>query len=86
MRILPNANHKINLLIKLTHINMYKILSKLRMKDLEAFLYQTRSKFIGFHVDKDVQSLFGLPHPIHEGVEVFKQVLYFIIIFLYFLY
>ncbi|CAH1783106.1 unnamed protein product [Owenia fusiformis] len=49
---------------------------KVRKKDLEAFLDHTRVKFVGFHVPDDLNSLAGLPQPIHEGVKVLKQHLY----------
>lgn len=45
-----------------------------RQKDLEMFLDHTRAKFVGFQVRTDHSSLAGLPHPIHEGVKVLKQV------------
>jgi len=47
-----------------------------RVKELEAFLEQTRQKFVGFRVASDHQSLAGLPQPIHEGVKVLKQHMY----------
>lgn len=50
--------------------------SKVRQKDLEAFLEHTRSKFVGFNVKNDNGSLAGLPLPIHEGVKVLNQHLY----------
>ncbi|XP_050412455.1 striatin-interacting protein 1 homolog isoform X1 [Patella vulgata] len=49
---------------------------KVRLKDLEMFLDNTRSKFVGFQVKNDSNSLAGLPQPIHEGVKVLKQHLY----------
>lgn len=49
---------------------------KVRQRDLENFLEQTRSKFVGFYVKNDRQSLAGLPLPIHESVNVLKQHLY----------
>ncbi|XP_076447243.1 striatin-interacting protein 1-like isoform X2 [Babylonia areolata] len=49
---------------------------KVRQKDLEQFLEQTRAKFVGFQVKNDHTSLAGLPQPIHEGVKVLKQHLY----------
>lgn len=45
-----------------------------RQKDLEQFLDTTRMKFVGFQVKNDLASLAGLPHPIHEGVKVLKEV------------
>lgn len=47
-----------------------------RQKDLESFLEQTRQKFVGFKVSNDLNSLAGLPKPIHEGVDVLKEHLY----------
>ncbi|XP_064632355.1 striatin-interacting protein 1 homolog isoform X2 [Lineus longissimus] len=49
---------------------------KVRQRDLENFLEQTRSKFVGFQVRDDQNSLAGMPQPIHEGVKVLKQHLY----------
>ncbi|XP_014254831.1 striatin-interacting protein 1 homolog [Cimex lectularius] len=49
---------------------------KVRQKDLDQFLESTRVKFVGFPLEGDRESLFGLPEPIHEGVRVFKQHLY----------
>lgn len=49
---------------------------KVRQKDLDAFLENTRIKFVGFPLQGDRESLFGLPQPIHEGVRVLKQVHY----------
>lgn len=49
---------------------------KVRQKDLELFLDNTRMKFVGFQVKNDQTSLAGLPRPIHEGVKVLKQHLY----------
>ncbi|KAJ8301773.1 hypothetical protein KUTeg_020760 [Tegillarca granosa] len=49
---------------------------KVRQKELDLFLEHTRSKFVGFQVKNDQESLAGLPQPIHEGVKVLKQHLY----------
>lgn len=49
---------------------------KARQKDLDMFLENTRVKFVGFPLQGDRVSLAGLPHPIHEGVEVLKHNLY----------
>ncbi|XP_014777551.1 striatin-interacting protein 1 homolog isoform X2 [Octopus bimaculoides] len=49
---------------------------KVRLKDLELFLDQTRAKFVGFQVKGDHSSLAGLPQPIHEGVKVLREHLY----------
>ena len=39
---------------------------KVRQKDLEIFLDNTRTKFVGFKLTEDSVSLAGLPPPIHE--------------------
>lgn len=49
---------------------------KVRQKDLDSFLENTRIKFVGFPLVGDRESLFGLPEPIHEGVRVLKQHMY----------
>uniref|UniRef100_A0A1B6KHM4 Far11/STRP C-terminal domain-containing protein n=1 Tax=Graphocephala atropunctata TaxID=36148 RepID=A0A1B6KHM4_9HEMI len=49
---------------------------KVRQKDLDVFLENTRIKFVGFPLQGDRESLFGLPQPIHEGVRVLKQHIY----------
>ncbi|XP_046994874.1 striatin-interacting protein 1 [Schistocerca americana] len=49
---------------------------KARQKDLDMFLENTRVKFVGFPLQGDRESLAGLPHPIHEGVEVLKHNMY----------
>lgn len=49
---------------------------KVRQKDLDTFLESTRLKFVGFPLEGDRESLFGLPEPIHEGVRVLKQHMY----------
>lgn len=49
---------------------------KVRQKDLDLFLENTRLKFVGFPLEGDRESLFGLPEPIHEGVRVLKQHMY----------
>lgn len=49
---------------------------KVRQKDLDVFLENTRMKFVGFNLKGDRESLFGLPQPIHEGVKVLKQHIY----------
>ncbi|KAF4523407.1 hypothetical protein B566_EDAN007878 [Ephemera danica] len=49
---------------------------KVRMKDLDQFLDNTRVKFVGFQLQGDRESLAGLPQPIHEGVKVLKQHMY----------
>jgi len=52
---------------------------KVRQKDLQFFLDQTRIKFLGFKLDNDIDTLIGLPDPIHESVAILKQVNYLII-------
>uniref|UniRef100_A0A1B6DA13 Far11/STRP C-terminal domain-containing protein n=1 Tax=Clastoptera arizonana TaxID=38151 RepID=A0A1B6DA13_9HEMI len=49
---------------------------KVRQKDLDTFIENTRIKFVGFPLRGDRESLFGLPQPIHEGVKVLKQHIY----------
>ena len=46
------------------------------MRDLDSFLDNTRSKFVGFTLKNDRTTLAGLPPPIHEGVEILKSHLY----------
>uniref|UniRef100_A0A674N9V6 Striatin interacting protein 2 n=1 Tax=Takifugu rubripes TaxID=31033 RepID=A0A674N9V6_TAKRU len=47
---------------------------KVREKDIEHFLETSRNKFIGFTLGSDVETLVGLPRPIHESVKTLKQV------------
>lgn len=49
---------------------------KVRSKDVENFLENTRMKFVGFKLSDDTSSLAGLPNPIHEGVRVLNQYVY----------
>jgi len=50
---------------------------KVRQGDLDAFLDQTRKKFLGFgDLVNDSTTLIGLPYPIHESVRTLKQHLY----------
>lgn len=49
---------------------------KVRQKDLQFFLDQTRIKFLGFKLDNDIDTLIGLPDPIHESVSILKQVIF----------
>ncbi|CAF0947828.1 unnamed protein product [Didymodactylos carnosus] len=51
-------------------------LPKVRQKDLETFLDHTRKKFVGFSIKDDLDTLIGLPNPIHESVKILKQHLY----------
>ncbi|KAG8440097.1 hypothetical protein GDO86_006040 [Hymenochirus boettgeri] len=46
---------------------------KVREKDIESFLEISRSKFIGFTLGHDTDTLVGLPRPIHESVKILKQ-------------
>uniref|UniRef100_A0A674P599 Striatin interacting protein 2 n=1 Tax=Takifugu rubripes TaxID=31033 RepID=A0A674P599_TAKRU len=46
---------------------------KVREKDIEHFLETSRNKFIGFTLGSDVETLVGLPRPIHESVKTLKQ-------------
>lgn len=47
---------------------------KVRQKDIDQFLYDSRNKFIGFSFTGDHRSLAGLPHPIHEGFNILHRV------------
>nr|XP_033815300.1 striatin-interacting protein 2 isoform X2 [Geotrypetes seraphini] len=47
--------------------------TKVREKDIEHFLEASRSKFIGFTLGHDIDTLVGLPRPIHESVKTLKQ-------------
>ncbi|KAL5245111.1 hypothetical protein ACI65C_012521 [Semiaphis heraclei] len=49
---------------------------KVRQKDIQFFLDQTRIKFLGFKLDNDIETLIGLPDPIHESVAILKQYMY----------
>lgn len=64
---------------------------KVREKDLQLFLDQTRIKFLGYKFDNDIETLIGLPDPIYESVNILKQVIcytvpifYFFLIFYFF--
>ncbi|XP_061422962.1 striatin-interacting protein 1 isoform X3 [Lethenteron reissneri] len=46
---------------------------KVREKDIEHFLEASRSKFIGFQLGGDTETVVGLPRPIHESVLILKQ-------------
>lgn len=48
---------------------------KVREKDLQLFLDQTRIKFLGYKFDNDIETLIGLPDPIYESVNILKQVI-----------
>lgn len=47
---------------------------KVRQRDIDSFLNATRMKFVGFPLQEDQTSVAGLPLPIHEGLNVLKQV------------
>lgn len=49
---------------------------KIRNKDLQLYLDQTRIKFLGFKINNDINTLIGLPDPIHESITVLKKVIY----------
>ena len=49
---------------------------KVRQKDVELFLDNTRTKFVGFKLTEDSSSLAGLPPPIHEGAKILNQYIY----------
>ena len=49
---------------------------KVRQKDVELFLDNTRTKFVGFKLSEDNSSLAGLPPPIHEGAKILNQYIY----------
>ncbi|XP_071500969.1 striatin-interacting protein 1 homolog isoform X2 [Diadema antillarum] len=49
---------------------------KVRQRDLDNFLDHTRNKFVGYQVPSDTTTLAGLPHPIHEGVQILKKHVY----------
>lgn len=50
---------------------------KVRLCELEAFIDQERKKFLGYgDLNNDLDTLIGLPKPIHESVRILKQHLY----------
>ena len=49
---------------------------KVRSKDIETFLDNSRTKFVGFKLQDDTSSLAGLPHAIHEGARVLNKHIY----------
>eukprot|EP00090_Calanus_glacialis_P031165 TRINITY_DN5114_c0_g1_i1.p1 TRINITY_DN5114_c0_g1~~TRINITY_DN5114_c0_g1_i1.p1 ORF type:complete len:798 (-),score=302.22 TRINITY_DN5114_c0_g1_i1:161-2554(-) len=49
---------------------------KVRQKDIENFLDNSRVKFVGFKLSDDTSSLAGLPPAIHEGARVLSQHVY----------
>uniref|UniRef100_A0A8C5D1M4 Striatin-interacting protein 1 homolog n=1 Tax=Gadus morhua TaxID=8049 RepID=A0A8C5D1M4_GADMO len=46
---------------------------KVREKDIENFLESSRSKFIGYTLGNDTNTVVGLPRPIHESIRTLKQ-------------
>ncbi|XP_043932132.1 striatin-interacting protein 1 [Protopterus annectens] len=46
---------------------------KVREKDIENFLETSRSKFIGYTLGSDTDTVVGLPRPIHESIKTLKQ-------------
>ncbi|KAJ3603062.1 hypothetical protein NHX12_030806 [Muraenolepis orangiensis] len=42
-------------------------------KDIENFLESSRSKFIGYTLGNDTDTIVGLPRPIHESIRTLKQ-------------
>lgn len=46
---------------------------KVREKDIETFLECSRSKFIGYTLGSDTNTVVGLPRPIHESIKTLKQ-------------
>lgn len=50
---------------------------KVRISELEMFLDQERKKFLRFgDLSNDLDTLIGLPKPIHESIRILKQHLY----------
>ncbi|XP_032243066.1 striatin-interacting protein 1 homolog [Nematostella vectensis] len=49
---------------------------KVRGRDLDNFLDNTRIKFVGFQLRSDRSTIAGLPLPIHEGLRVLKKHMY----------
>nr|XP_014340086.1 PREDICTED: striatin-interacting protein 1 [Latimeria chalumnae] len=47
--------------------------SVLTEKDIENFLESSRSKFIGYTLGSDTDTVVGLPRPIHESIKTLKQ-------------
>jgi hypothetical protein len=66
--------------IKLNIYNQIKTLPwrpKVRLCELESFLDQERKKFLGYgDLLNDLETLVGLPQPIHESVKILKQHLF----------
>ncbi|XP_074610603.1 striatin-interacting protein 1-like [Acropora palmata] len=53
-----------------------KLRPKVRQKDVDIFLDNTRNKFVGFQLRGDSQTIAGLPGPIHEGLSILKKHMY----------
>ncbi|XP_059613606.1 striatin-interacting protein 1 homolog isoform X1 [Phlebotomus argentipes] len=49
---------------------------KVRQKDIDMFLDVSRTKFIGYTLPDDRETLAGLPQPIHESVKTLKNHMY----------
>jgi len=49
---------------------------KVRLKDVDSFLDNTRTKFVGFNLNDDRTTVAGLPQPIHEGLRILKSHMY----------
>uniref|UniRef100_A0A8C5M318 Striatin interacting protein 1 n=1 Tax=Leptobrachium leishanense TaxID=445787 RepID=A0A8C5M318_9ANUR len=55
---------------------------KVREKDIEIFLESSRSKFIGYTLGSDTDTVVGLPRPIHESIRTLKLKFFFYFYFL----
>ncbi|XP_035916520.1 striatin-interacting protein 1 homolog isoform X2 [Anopheles stephensi] len=49
---------------------------KIRRKDIDIFLNNSRSKFIGYTLKDDHETIAGLPQPIQEGFKTLKKHMY----------
>ena len=57
------------------HPQAFSSIINTRQYELEAFLDQSRKKFLGYgDLNNDNDTLIGLPYPIHESVRILKQV------------
>ena len=72
------ANDSVTLKLKIyTQIKTLPWRPKVRQCELEAFLDQERKKFLGYgDLPNDLDTLIGLPYPIHESVRILKQHLF----------
>ena len=72
--------NKESLRFRLTALQQLKCLPwqpKVRTCELETFLDQERKKFLGYgDLAQDLDTLVGLPYPIHESVRILKQHLF----------